>query len=1116
MRLHRLRITAFGPFARTERVDFDELSASGLFLLRGATGAGKSSVLDAVCFALYGEVPGARRGNPLRSDHAEAGLLTEVELELTLGGQRLKVLRRPEQLRPKKRGTGMTVEKPETLLSEWVPDAGEGAPGWRAVSKSHQEAGEQIHRLVGMSRDQFCQVVLLPQGEFARFLRADANDRAKLLRQLFDTGRFEQVERWLGEQKSRQEAVVRSDRQQVHELATRAEQAAGPQAQPLAAWVPESAGPEAFLGWAALLRTDAAEWAGIAARALAEAERVHRQEQERLRAEQELAERQRRHGEAVQAAAELAGTAESHRQDLARLGVAQQAATVEPVLRHHATAVAALAAAESAERRARSALAQAEPSPPVGSGAPAGNAARTHQDVDAVVGDQARDREQAVVGDQARDREQDRDGERAGGGGLAGQLLAAAQDTPVRPEGVRAGGRPAPGAADGSTRAEPAAPHGPGLPSPAGAEGRLRLAEADAEQLAGAERGLRADLGRLDAARADERRLPEAVREAEQAGHGLSRAEEAADRAADWLVDFDTRLKELQERQADAQAARARIEQLEARGTELRARLAAAAERDRLRGRIATAEGELILLRERAGDAREHSLDLRERRLAGMAAELAAQLTDGGPCRVCGATAHPSPARPSGAPVGRADEERAQAAQQQAEQQRDAAAQQLATLRVAEATAAATAGDDAAEQLAAALTAAGAEHRAALNEADALGQLQRQADRLTQQQQDRQAEQEQARLRAATLTSRLQILAEERSRLTERIAEARGGAPTVAARAAALAALADAVAAALAATRARAEAAERLADAAAELAEVSRSAGFGSPAEARAALLPAAEREALRARTDRVRADRELVEHQLARPELVAAAARPAADPVAAGQREQQALTRLRAASATDSTARERLSALTRIGRRLEQLTEAMGPALGRYEQIKRLTELASGTSTENVLRMRLESYVLAARLEQVAAAASDRLVRMSGGRYTLVHSDGRASGNRRSGLSLRVVDAWTGQDRDTSTLSGGESFFASLALALGLADVVTDESGGMPLDTLFIDEGFGSLDEQALEEVLDVLDGLRERDRAVGIVSHVADLRSRVPAQLLVQKGRHGSTLRLATRERS
>jgi exonuclease SbcC len=134
----------------------------------------------------------------------------------------------------------------------------------------------------------------------------------------------------------------------------------------------------------------------------------------------------------------------------------------------------------------------------------------------------------------------------------------------------------------------------------------------------------------------------------------------------------------------------------------------------------------------------------------------------------------------------------------------------------------------------------------------------------------------------------------------------------------------------------------------------------------------------------------------------------------------------------------------------------------------------------------------------------------MSAGRYTLVHTDARTGGRGKSGLGLMVVDAWTGTERDTATLSGGETFFASLALALGLADVVTDEAGGTRLDTLFVDEGFGSLDEQTLDEVLDVLDGLRERDRAVGIVSHVADLRHRIPAQLRLVKGRDGSTVRM------
>jgi exonuclease SbcC len=158
---------------------------------------------------------------------------------------------------------------------------------------------------------------------------------------------------------------------------------------------------------------------------------------------------------------------------------------------------------------------------------------------------------------------------------------------------------------------------------------------------------------------------------------------------------------------------------------------------------------------------------------------------------------------------------------------------------------------------------------------------------------------------------------------------------------------------------------------------------------------------------------------------------------------------------------------------------------------------------------MKLSTYVLAARLEQVAAAASARLLAMSDARYTLVHTDALERRGAGSGLGLRVVDAWTGLQRDTTSLSGGETFLASLALALGLADVVQAEAGGSPIETLFVDEGFGTLDEDALEEVMATLEQLRAGGRAVGLVSHVAELRTRIPSRLEVVKGRTGSTLR-------
>jgi DNA repair protein SbcC/Rad50 len=157
---------------------------------------------------------------------------------------------------------------------------------------------------------------------------------------------------------------------------------------------------------------------------------------------------------------------------------------------------------------------------------------------------------------------------------------------------------------------------------------------------------------------------------------------------------------------------------------------------------------------------------------------------------------------------------------------------------------------------------------------------------------------------------------------------------------------------------------------------------------------------------------------------------------------------------------------------------------------------------------MKLSTYVLAARLEQVAAAASERLEVMSDGRYRLVHTDALERRGAGSGLGLRALDAWTGVERDVATLSGGETFMASLALALGLADVVRAEGGGAPVETLFVDEGFGTLDPESLEEVMGVLEQLRAGGRAVGLVSHVPELRTRVPARLEVLRTATGSRL--------
>ena len=247
----------------------------------------------------------------------------------------------------------------------------------------------------------------------------------------------------------------------------------------------------------------------------------------------------------------------------------------------------------------------------------------------------------------------------------------------------------------------------------------------------------------------------------------------------------------------------------------------------------------------------------------------------------------------------------------------------------------------------------------------------------------------------------------------------------------------------------------------------------------------------------------------LLNPELIAAAALDPVDVDHAHLMTAEADRALELASIGADATRKAFDHLERIGAEVDSLLVELGPKLEACERTRHLADLACGEDRQVEHRMRLSTYVLAARLEQVAAAASERLHRMSDGRYTIVHTDEAPDGRRKGGLGLRIVDAWTSTERETSTLSGGESFFTSLALALGVADVVCAESGGVALETMFIDEGFGSLDDDTLQDVMDVLDGLRAGGRAIGIVSHVGDLRTRISSQLEVVKTPSGSRLR-------
>ena len=245
MRIHRLEISAFGPFAGTEHIDFDRLSAHGLFLLNGATGAGKTSVLDAICFALYGSVPGARQdGKRLRSDHADAGAEPRVTCEFSAKGRHFEVSRTPAWNRPSARGrNGFTEQKANTLLRERVDGQ------WVEKSGRNDEAGAEISSVLGMDREQFTRVVMLPQGDFAAFLRSKPSERLDLLQSLFGTQRFEAVEQELARRAAEARAEVAGLNNQLDLLLAQARSEAAPPEQELPGDRPAPEDPEELLDW---------------------------------------------------------------------------------------------------------------------------------------------------------------------------------------------------------------------------------------------------------------------------------------------------------------------------------------------------------------------------------------------------------------------------------------------------------------------------------------------------------------------------------------------------------------------------------------------------------------------------------------------------------------------------------------------------------------------------------------------------------------------------------------------------------------------------------------------------------------------------------------------------
>ena len=496
-------------------------------------------------------------------------------------------------------------------------------------------------------------------------------------------------------------------------------------------------------------------------------------------------------------------------------------------------------------------------------------------------------------------------------------------------------------------------------------------------------------------------------------------------------------------------------------------------------------------------------------RLAGMAAELAAGLTDGGACPVCGSAEHPAPAAPRDGAVTEADLAAAQqdvAAAEGSRRDRETQRDRLAS-EVAVATAAAEGRDEAAA--AAEVAGLAAEIGAAREAAAEVGRLEPGLAALRAEHDQVSAGLVAAASQAAAARQQAGAAVAEVAELSGRLGEAAAGYASVAGRQAALAAAA-------AGDRARAAALDQLAAAVAEEAGAreradreARASGFAVLAEARAANLVTSQQEDLQQQVTAW--DRTLAA-------LTAAARAPdlaGLDPAAAdGTRERAQAAAAARARAVDAEASVR-AAYELLDSRRQRFAERHGDLQAaedgadllaeRTETVIRLAALAKGMDGHR--RVALTTYVLRHWFGQVVAAANVRLAVMSSGRYQLRRSDEGENRRQRAGLTLSVIDRHTGEERSPTSLSGGETFYTSLALALGLADVVRAEAGGVDLDTLFIDEGFGSLDPDTLDQVLGVIDELRDRGRVVGIVSHVADLKDRIAERLEVRRCPDGSS---------
>ncbi|MFP3041987.1 AAA family ATPase [Treponema primitia] len=1043
-----LSMENFGPFVGKTLIDFTVLDE--IFLITGQTGSGKTTIFDAICFALYGTVPGSRQGHidRLRSDYAEETQECLVSLEFSIGEKRYRVDRSPKQEKLKKRGIGVTTVEETATLWEILP--GDGVMN-QSLSSRKSEADQRIRDLIGLSAQEFFKIVLLPQGEFAEFLRQNTTQRREVLSKLFPVDFAVRV-RILAQDKAKEAAA----------LAREAEHTLGE----IVRRVSFDTYPE-----------------------------LHKQAEEALKKARE--ESQKLEQESVRLGNLL--TLEENRE------------TLELRLEQVGKARAILEAETLSIEEKESRLALSRKAQPL-----------AHH---LVLETEKRETLSAVLTELEK---------------VRGELTLAERK---------------------HRDAESAAAELPALEKELAGNREKRPALLE---MTGEEKSLahnREEMEKIDAALKEGRRKIAALK------GGLEEKDRViAERKA--LADQGTAINDSFDRERELKDRLMRLRQASVEAEELGKEAAAAAARNKgLEARKAELAQRVPVLREELAE-KEAAKETGEQ--ADMAAHLAAELKPGAPCPVCGSTGHPNPAA-ARAPVFGIRERIESLRGSLKDAERDLTArstelesgnQELAQIqrkldRMRESMGPLAEGFDVADPvlreiyaaihspdrplpLAAelsrlveaksrGLTTLAARQKEARLAGDSAAALYREREGLLTQQMNiekeasglvekyrilekttaEMAEKHRGLLREWNLSGAaeaLTVLDRANESLEKRIREIRETREAAGRELAAAKAREEGI------TANRTEAERQRREAADALKEALAASAFPDAEALGAAILDrdtetvmaaSVERwktERSRLKTQGEELDRSLEENRAARAPLGTAPGEPA---------ELRAVLEALAADRTAAEARRDRAAadLASLERDEARLREAKDRHEALSQRAAQLQALSDDLSGKNPKKKAFDAWLLGLYLKEVAALATKRLERMSEFRYSLILNSEGESGRGLAGLDLAVFDSLTGKTRPCATLSGGESFMASISLALGLADSIQTRSGGVRLDAVFIDEGFGSLDDASLDKALIILDELREH-RMVGLISHVGEMRSRIPSRIDLIKTGSGSRI--------